>query len=76
VYTDIARDGALLGPNVEAIERATRLTDIPVIASGGVTTAADVAALSGLPLFGIIIGKALYEGTITLKEAMAAAGEL
>jgi len=74
IYTDISRDGALTGPNVEAMFRATRVTDIPIIASGGVSTLADIQALSKLPLFGIITGKALYEGCFTLAEAMAAAG--
>jgi phosphoribosylformimino-5-aminoimidazole carboxamide ribotide isomerase len=72
IYTDISRDGALQGPNVEAIRRAAQIADAPVIASGGVSSVMDVKALAGLPLFGIIIGKALYDGRITLEEAQAA----
>lgn len=72
IYTDIARDGALQGANIDAMRRATEVTDIPVIASGGVTSRADVEALATLPLFGIIIGKALYDGCLTLPEAMQA----
>ncbi len=72
IYTDISRDGALVGANVEAMERATKATDIPIIASGGVTSVADIKALSKLDLFGIISGKALYDGRMTLPEAMAA----
>ena len=73
VYTDISRDGAMAGANIEAMRRACGATDIPVIASGGVTSAEDVRALAVLPLFGAIVGKALYEGRLTLAEAEAAA---
>ncbi len=72
IYTDISRDGALVGANVEAMERATKATDIPIIASGGVTSVDDIKALSKLDLFGIISGKALYDGRMTLQEAMSA----
>lgn len=72
IYTDISRDGALVGANVEAMRRATEATDIPIIASGGVTSVDDIRALARLPLFGIISGKALYDGRLTLKEAMDA----
>lgn len=72
IYTDISRDGALVGANVEAMRRATEATDIPIIASGGVTSVEDIRALAKLPLFGIISGKALYDGRLTLKEAMDA----
>jgi len=75
IYTDIARDGAMKGPNLDAMRRACEATDVPIIASGGVTTADDVRALSALPVWGAIIGKALYEGALTLAEALAAAGE-
>jgi phosphoribosylformimino-5-aminoimidazole carboxamide ribonucleotide (ProFAR) isomerase len=47
-------------------------TQLPVIASGGVTTAADVAALAAIPMAGCIIGRALYEGKLTLADALAA----
>ncbi len=75
VYTDIARDGALRGPNVAATHRATELVDAPVVASGGVTTVEDVCALAALSLEGIVIGKALYEGALTLAQARRALGE-
>lgn len=71
IYTDISRDGALVGVNAEAMRDACQATDIPIIASGGVTSADDVRALRSLPLFGIIVGKALYEKKLTLAEAMA-----
>ena len=74
IYTDISRDGALVGVNVPAMRAACQATDVPIIASGGVTSAADILALRDLPLFGIIVGKALYEERLTLKEAMTALG--
>lgn len=75
VYTDIARDGVMRGPNVEAVRRVTEATGVPVVASGGVTRLADVKALARLPIAGMIIGRALYEGTIDLKDALAVAGD-
>ncbi|MCC8190029.1 MAG: 1-(5-phosphoribosyl)-5-[(5-phosphoribosylamino)methylideneamino]imidazole-4-carboxamide isomerase [Planctomycetes bacterium] len=75
IYTDISRDGALAGVNVPAMRSACQATDIPIIASGGVTSVEDIRALRDLPLFGIITGKALYDGRLTLAEAMAALGD-
>lgn len=74
IYTDIARDGVLAGPNIEATKEMLETTDLSVIASGGVTSMADVRRLSDLHhwrLDGVIIGKAFYEGLITLEEALA-----
>ena len=73
IYTDIARDGMLAGPNLEAMEEMRRAVSIPVIASGGVAGAADVEQLSRRRLAGCIIGRALYDGKITIPEALAAA---
>lgn len=73
IYTDIATDGMLAGPNLEAVARMQQAVALPVIASGGVTTAGDVAALAGIGLSGCIIGRALYERKLTLAEALAAA---
>ncbi|MBC7856475.1 MAG: 1-(5-phosphoribosyl)-5-[(5-phosphoribosylamino)methylideneamino]imidazole-4-carboxamide isomerase [Pirellulaceae bacterium] len=73
IYTDISRDGMLEGPNLAAMAEMKAAVDIPVIASGGVTTAQDVRDLARIGLDGCIIGRSLYEGTITLKEALAAA---
>jgi len=70
VYTDIGRDGMLLGPNLEAIRTMTDLSNVPVIASGGVTDADDVRRLARMPLLGIVIGRALYEKTLDLSEAI------
>lgn len=73
VYTDIATDGMLLGPNVTAMEEMAEATSHPVIASGGVTTAADVQSLRNSGVKGCIIGRALYEGKLTLAAALQAA---
>jgi phosphoribosylformimino-5-aminoimidazole carboxamide ribotide isomerase len=73
VYTDIAKDGMLQGPNLEAMAEMNAAVEIDVIASGGVASAADVRRLAELGLAGCIIGRALYEGTLSLPEALAAA---
>lgn len=76
IYTDISKDGMLQGPNVEAtVEMARAARGIPVIASGGVTSLDDVARLARAGLHGCIIGRAIYEGRIDLKEAIALAGK-
>jgi len=74
VYTDIATDGMLAGPNLPAMREMQAATATPVVASGGVTTAADVAALAAAGLAGAIVGRALYAGTLSLPDALAAAG--
>jgi phosphoribosylformimino-5-aminoimidazole carboxamide ribotide isomerase len=73
VYTDIAQDGMLAGPNFAALAHLAGAVELPVVASGGVTTVDDVARLAAIPVAGAIIGRALYEGRITLPEALAAA---
>lgn len=72
IYTDINRDGAMQGPNVEATAALARAVSIPVIASGGVSSLDDLRALkaSGAPLNGAISGRALYDGAFDLKEAL------
>jgi len=72
IYTDISRDGMLQGVNLPAMAEMKAAVNVPVIASGGVTTAKDVADLAHLGMDGCIIGRALYEGTITLPEAISA----
>jgi len=72
VITDIARDGMLEGPDVVGLAAAAAATSIPVIASGGVSSLADVAAFRGVPgIAGVITGKAIYEGRFTVAEAVA-----
>ena len=73
VYTDIAKDGMMAGPNVPAMEAMQRVVDCPVIASGGVTTLDDVRRLAEAGMSGCIIGRALYEGKIHLDEVLAIA---
>jgi phosphoribosylformimino-5-aminoimidazole carboxamide ribotide isomerase len=70
IYTDIARDGMLLGPNMEAIRSLAEFSVVPVVASGGVTDIEDVRRLVALPISGIIIGRAIYERQIDLAEAI------
>ncbi len=74
VYTDISRDGMMQGVNVEATRLLAEAVDIPVIASGGVTNIDDIKHLSQVQdagIQGVIIGRALYEGSIDLAEAHA-----
>lgn len=73
IYTDIDRDGAMQGPNVAATAALANAVSIPVIASGGVSSLADLRALKdcGAPLDGVISGRALYDGKIELAEAVA-----
>lgn len=72
-YTDIQRDGTLSGPNEAALREIQQVSPWPVIASGGVASLQDVRRLIELGTWGCIIGRALYEGTIHLSEAIALA---
>jgi phosphoribosylformimino-5-aminoimidazole carboxamide ribotide isomerase len=74
IYTDIHRDGMQTGVNIEATRRLMEMTGVPVIASGGVSNLRDIEALvdlGPLGLLGVITGRAIYEGTLDLKEAIA-----
>jgi phosphoribosylformimino-5-aminoimidazole carboxamide ribotide isomerase len=71
VYTDIARDGTLEGPNLTATLALAEHVSLPVIASGGVGCLEDLERLANLPLAGCIVGRALYEGRFSLGEAIA-----
>jgi phosphoribosylformimino-5-aminoimidazole carboxamide ribotide isomerase len=70
IYTDIGRDGMLLGPNVESTKILAEYSRVPVVASGGVTDIEDVKRLKELPIAGMIIGRAIYEKQIDLAEAI------
>lgn len=74
IYTDINRDGAMQGPNIDATAALARATSIPVIASGGVSSLDDLIALRdcGTPLNGAISGRALYDGALNLQDGLAA----
>ncbi|MCH2124357.1 MAG: 1-(5-phosphoribosyl)-5-[(5-phosphoribosylamino)methylideneamino]imidazole-4-carboxamide isomerase [Pirellulaceae bacterium] len=73
VYTDIAKDGMMEGPNLEAMAEMKRAVDFPVIASGGVTSTNDVRRLAEVGMDGCIIGRTLYEEKMTIAEALVAA---
>ena len=73
IYTDISRDGKLQGPNLAAYERLSRIQGLRIVASGGVSSPEDITALSRLNLYAAIIGKALYDGRITLEAALTVA---
>lgn len=73
LITAIGRDGTLEGPDVHLYERVLRMTDRPVLASGGVRSADDLRALAATGVEGAVVGKALYEGTLDLAEALEAA---
>jgi phosphoribosylformimino-5-aminoimidazole carboxamide ribotide isomerase len=75
VYTDIAKDGMMAGPNLPALAERVRAVRLPVIASGGVSNAEDIRQVAAVAAAGCIVGRALYEGSLTLASAAAAAGE-
>jgi len=72
ISTDIQRDGALGGPNLDALAALVSSVKRPIIASGGVASLADLSALAALGVEGAIVGRALYTGTVNLPEALAA----
>jgi phosphoribosylformimino-5-aminoimidazole carboxamide ribotide isomerase len=74
IYTDIARDGTQAGPNVPATEAVARAAGIPVFASGGVGSLEDIRELAAIPgVEGVIVGRALYTGAVSLRAALAEA---
>ena len=73
IYTDIATDGMMRGPNIPAMAEMQAAVDVPIVASGGVTTLDDVARLADAGMAGCIIGRALYEGTLSLSDAIRVA---
>ena len=75
VYTDIATDGMLAGPNLAALEEMIRAVKLPVVASGGIATAEDLRQVARIGADGCIVGRALYDGGLSLAEAAAACGE-
>ena len=76
IVTDVAKDGTLTGPNLELLKSVCAATKAPVVASGGVSSLTDIAAIAELVEIGVegsIVGKALYAGAFTLPEALAVA---
>lgn len=77
VVTDVTKDGTLRGPNLDLLQQVCERTDAPVVASGGISSLEDIAALRGLVDLGVegaIVGKALYAGAFTLPQALDVAG--
>ena len=77
IYTDIHRDGTLAGPNIPALRELAMAVDIPVVASGGVSSLTDLLSLLSLEPLGVnsvIVGRSLYTGDVSLKEAIQAIG--
>ena len=70
VYTDIAKDGMMSGPNLAALAEMIREVHLPVVASGGISKAADILAVADTGASGCIVGRALYDGAVTLAEAV------
>ncbi len=71
IYTDISRDGMMTGPNIKAMDEMVRAVNIPVVASGGVSSLRDIRDLARIKgLWGVITGKAIYSGAIDLREAI------
>jgi len=75
VFTDIAKDGMLEGPNLVALEEMIAVAGRPVVASGGISSARDIRLVEAVGAAGCIVGKAIYTGAVTVAEAVDAAGE-
>jgi phosphoribosylformimino-5-aminoimidazole carboxamide ribotide isomerase len=77
IYTDIHRDGTMSGPNIDSLRELAATIDIPVIASGGVSSLSDLlnlVALEGIGVMGAIVGRAIYTNDVDLAEAIKAVG--
>lgn len=75
VYTDIAKDGMLAGPNLDALAEMIAATPLPVVASGGIAGVDDIRRVAAAGAAGCIVGKAIYAGAVTLPQAVDAAGD-
>ena len=75
IFTDISKDGTLTGPNLDQLAQINGAADCNIIASGGISSIEDIHALKKLGLYGAICGKSLYQGTLSLKEALKVAKE-
>ena len=73
LYTDVAKDGMMTGPNFDATEQLAQAGKVPVIASGGVGSIEHIRTLTELRVWGVIVGRSLYEGALDLRQAIAVA---
>jgi phosphoribosylformimino-5-aminoimidazole carboxamide ribotide isomerase len=76
IYTDITRDGMMTGPNLERTRALVEAVKVPVVASGGVKELSDIEKLAELEVEAVIVGRALYEGTLELADAIKTAAKL
>lgn len=76
LYTDVAKDGMMTGPNFQATAALARAGNVPVIASGGVGDISHIEKLTTLPVWGVIVGRSLYEGTLDLRAAINLAKQI
>ena len=74
IYTDISKDGMLSGTNLEIYKELSEIKGLDIVASGGITFAHELETLREMNIYGAIVGKAVYEGKLSLKDALAAAG--
>ncbi|WP_372899071.1 HisA/HisF-related TIM barrel protein, partial [Stieleria sp.] len=75
IYTDIARDGMMSGPNFDGLRDMADATDIPLVASGGVTTYDDVRKLVEMNMPAAIVGRSIYDGVMQLEQVIQIAGD-
>ncbi len=76
IYTDISKDGMLSGTNLEIYKELSKIEGLQIVASGGITYADEIRTLNGMGIYGAIVGKAVYEGKLSLKDALIAGGAL
>ena len=75
IFTDISRDGTLSGPNLDQLGALQNAVSCDIIASGGIKELSDIKNLMELGLYGAICGKSLYQGTLSLRQAIETAGD-
>ncbi len=76
IYTDISKDGMLSGTNLEIYKELSEIKGLDIVASGGITFVDEIKVLNEMGIYGAIVGKAVYEGKLNLKDALAAGGAL
>ena len=76
IYTDISKDGMLSGTNLEIYKELSEIEGLQIVASGGITFANEIKTLNEMGIYGAIVGKAVYEGKLSLKDALVAGGAL